>query len=54
MVQEITQDVKTLDYAKRHLTYSVTVLKRLQMLGKEKKHMKTSLFAACDLFEKKQ
>lgn len=32
MVQEITQDVKTLDYAKRHLTHSVTVLKRLQML----------------------
>ncbi|KAI7903387.1 Vps53-like protein [Cokeromyces recurvatus] len=32
MVQEITHDVKSLDYAKRHLTYSVTVLKRLQML----------------------
>ncbi|KAI8148076.1 Vps53-like protein [Fennellomyces sp. T-0311] len=32
MVQEITQDVKSLDYAKRHLTHSVTVLKRLQML----------------------
>ncbi|KAG1168987.1 hypothetical protein G6F36_012152 [Rhizopus arrhizus] len=32
MVQEITQDVKSLDYAKRHLTSSVTVLKRLQML----------------------
>lgn len=34
MVQEITQDVKSLDYAKRHLTHSVTALKRLQMLGK--------------------
>lgn len=34
MVQNITQDVKSLDYAKRHLTHSVTVLKRLQMLGK--------------------
>lgn len=32
MVQNITQDVKSLDYAKRHLTHSVTVLKRLQML----------------------
>ncbi|KAI7874765.1 hypothetical protein K492DRAFT_168869 [Lichtheimia hyalospora FSU 10163] len=32
MVQEITQDVKSLDYAKRHLTHSVTALKRLQML----------------------
>lgn len=32
MVQEITHDVKSLDYAKRHLTLSVTVLKRLQML----------------------
>ncbi|KAI8646117.1 Vps53-like protein [Parasitella parasitica] len=32
MVQEITQDVKSLDYAKRHLTHTVTVLKRLQML----------------------
>lgn len=32
MVQEITRDVKSLDYAKRHLTHSVTVLKRLQML----------------------
>lgn len=32
MVQEITHDVKSLDYAKRHLTHSVTVLKRLQML----------------------
>lgn len=36
MVQEITQDVKSLDYAKRHLTHSVTVLKRLQMLGRKK------------------
>ncbi|CAO3653139.1 unnamed protein product [Cunninghamella echinulata] len=32
MVRDITQDVKSLDYAKRHLTHSVTVLKRLQML----------------------
>ncbi|KAI9318920.1 Vps53-like protein [Dichotomocladium elegans] len=32
MVQEITQDVKSLDYAKRHLIHSVTALKRLQML----------------------
>ncbi|KAI8060946.1 Vps53-like protein [Gongronella butleri] len=32
MVQDITRDVKILDHAKRHLTHSVTVLKRLQML----------------------
>ncbi|KAF9181642.1 Vacuolar protein sorting-associated protein 53 [Haplosporangium sp. Z 767] len=32
MVQEITQDIKSLDYAKRHLTASITTLKRLQML----------------------
>ncbi|RUP48667.1 hypothetical protein BC936DRAFT_144204 [Jimgerdemannia flammicorona] len=32
MVQEITRDIKSLDYAKRHLTYSITALKRLQML----------------------
>ncbi|OAD79695.1 hypothetical protein PHYBLDRAFT_27506 [Phycomyces blakesleeanus NRRL 1555(-)] len=32
MVQDITQDVKSLDYAKRHLIHSVTALKRLQML----------------------
>jgi hypothetical protein len=34
MVQEITKDIKSLDYAKRHLTISITALKRLQMLGK--------------------
>ncbi|CAI2168563.1 16218_t:CDS:10 [Funneliformis geosporum] len=32
MVQEITQDIKSLDFAKRHLTTSITALKRLQML----------------------
>lgn len=32
MVQEITQDIKSLDFAKRHLTLSITALKRLQML----------------------
>ncbi|CAG8578254.1 11332_t:CDS:10 [Diversispora eburnea] len=32
MVQEITQDIKSLDYAKKHLTISITALKRLQML----------------------
>ncbi|CAG8747173.1 18601_t:CDS:2, partial [Acaulospora morrowiae] len=32
MVQEITQDIKSLDYAKKHLTTSITALKRLQML----------------------
>ncbi|GBB95458.1 hypothetical protein RclHR1_02540012 [Rhizophagus clarus] len=32
MVQEITKDIKSLDYAKRHLTISITALKRLQML----------------------
>ncbi|CAB4479421.1 uncharacterized protein OCT59_027868 [Rhizophagus irregularis] len=32
MVQEITKDIKSLDFAKRHLTISITALKRLQML----------------------
>ncbi|CAG8441641.1 3122_t:CDS:10 [Ambispora leptoticha] len=32
IVQEITQDIKSLDYAKRHLTVSITTLKRLNML----------------------
>ncbi|CAG8586437.1 16596_t:CDS:10 [Dentiscutata erythropus] len=32
MVQEITKDIKSLDYAKKHLTISITSLKRLQML----------------------
>ncbi|KAJ3298080.1 Vacuolar protein sorting-associated protein 53 [Borealophlyctis nickersoniae] len=32
MVQEITRDIKSLDQAKKNLTVSVTVLKRLQML----------------------
>ncbi|OZJ04577.1 hypothetical protein BZG36_02776 [Bifiguratus adelaidae] len=32
MVQNITSDIKSLDYAKRHLTTSMTVLKRLQMM----------------------
>lgn len=33
MVQEITKDIKSLDYAKRNLTTSITMLRRLQMLG---------------------
>ncbi|ORX86055.1 hypothetical protein BCR32DRAFT_290282 [Anaeromyces robustus] len=33
LVQDITKDIKSLDYAKTHLTISITVLKRLQMLG---------------------
>lgn len=33
LVQDITKDIKSLDYAKTHLTTSITVLKRLQMLG---------------------
>lgn len=37
MVQEITHDIKSLDYAKRHLTTSITTLKRLQMLGNASK-----------------
>jgi hypothetical protein len=31
----MTADIKRLDTAKRHLTESITVLKRLQMLGKK-------------------
>jgi len=33
MVQEITKDIKELDYAKRHLTTSITTLRKLNMLG---------------------
>ena len=33
MVQEITKDIKSLDYAKRHLTTSITTLRKLNMLG---------------------
>ncbi|PNH03932.1 Vacuolar protein sorting-associated protein 53, partial [Tetrabaena socialis] len=32
MVQEICRDIKKLDYAKRHLTNSITALRRLAML----------------------
>ena len=32
MVQDICRDIKSLDYAKRHLTQTITALKRLQML----------------------
>jgi len=33
MVREITSGIKSLDYAKRHLTVSITTLRRLNMLG---------------------
>jgi hypothetical protein len=32
LVHEICRDIKALDYAKRHLTMTITALKRLQML----------------------
>ena len=32
MVHDICRDIKSLDYAKRHLTQTITALKRLQML----------------------
>jgi septal ring factor EnvC (AmiA/AmiB activator) len=32
-VQNITKDIKSLDCAKRNITQTVTVLRRLQMLG---------------------
>uniref|UniRef100_A0A061RIS0 Vacuolar protein sorting-associated protein 53 n=2 Tax=Tetraselmis sp. GSL018 TaxID=582737 RepID=A0A061RIS0_9CHLO len=32
MVQEICRDIKKLDYAKKHLTHSITALRRLSML----------------------
>ncbi|RHZ45916.1 hypothetical protein Glove_642g7 [Diversispora epigaea] len=41
MVQEITQDIKSLDYAKKHLTISITALKRLQMLVTAVSQLKT-------------
>jgi vacuolar protein sorting-associated protein 53 len=33
IVQAITKDIQRLDHAKRNLAQSMTVLKRLQMLG---------------------
>ena len=32
MVQEICRDIKKLDYAKQHLTQSITALRRFAML----------------------
>ena len=32
MVQEICRDIKKLDYAKKHLTQSITALRRFAML----------------------
>ena len=32
MVQEICRDIKKLDYAKKHLTHTITALRRLAML----------------------
>lgn len=32
MVQEICRDIKKLDYAKKHLTFTITALRRLAML----------------------
>ncbi|KXZ52139.1 vps53 [Gonium pectorale] len=44
MVQEICRDIKKLDYAKRHLTNSITALRRLAMLTAAV----TDLEAVCD------
>ena len=33
MVQEICSDIKALDYAKKHLSTTITSLKRVHMLG---------------------
>ncbi|KAI9138891.1 Vps53-like protein [Paraphysoderma sedebokerense] len=40
IVQDITRDIKSLDYAKKHLTLSITVLKRLQMLSSAVEQLK--------------
>jgi len=34
VVRDITKDIQVLDLAKKNLTTSMTVMKRLQMLGK--------------------
>lgn len=34
MVQEICRDIKKLDFAKKHITTTITALHRLTMLGK--------------------
>ena len=36
MVQEICRDIKKLDYAKKHLTSTITALRRLGMLGAQR------------------
>lgn len=41
MVQEICRDIKKLDFAKKHITTTITALHRLTMLGK------LSSFCAC-------
>ncbi|TPX70634.1 hypothetical protein SpCBS45565_g01703 [Spizellomyces sp. 'palustris'] len=41
MVQEITRDIKSLDHAKKNLTSSVTVLRRLQMLVSAVEQLRT-------------
>jgi hypothetical protein len=33
MVQEICRDIKKLDFAKKHITTTITALHRLTMLG---------------------
>lgn len=33
MVQEICRDIKKLDFAKKHITTTITALHRLNMLG---------------------
>lgn len=35
MVQEICRDIKKLDFAKKHITTTITALHRLTMLGKQ-------------------
>jgi len=36
MVRDICGDIKSLDFAKRHLTTTITALKRIHMLGMQR------------------
>ena len=50
MVQEICRDIKKLDYAKRHLTTSITTLRRLSMLISATQNLQLAWWACSNSF----
>ena len=46
MVQEICRDIRKLDFAKQHLTHTITALRRLAMLV----NAVGALFSLCMLY----